>query len=354
MIGRFSLSGLSNGALNRRCRGRSRCHYLHLGRGSEGLDTTALTRIGATVAAFGIVGACIDFSLGRSGRKRVKEQLADWWFKLSTLQWRSFGREEVKFAVQKMDDIFGSFFSRRRLIILLMLFLCGIIFLYVPLLCDTNTELLLSRSYDFRYYTLIILTLIMSIVMFSISISFTRNISSFLAFFLPNSVIASVIEFSLVVFMSFVLLCYLGGVSLYIVLTILYTAKLLIAQTVYFAHWGSFIDWDIFKLFADNLFDPSRFSINYVFNSLFKIDNYCGDIKTVGLAFSHILSIFINVGRVLLSLAFLLSFLLCPIRDFLVGLLERLDDSDTPVFTLVLGGVAAVRKSIEEIAKAFS
>ena len=59
------------------------------------------------VAAFGVVGAFIDFYIGKPGQQRVRSWLETWWLRLSYVRWGNLGREEALFAVQVMDRLFG-------------------------------------------------------------------------------------------------------------------------------------------------------------------------------------------------------------------------------------------------------
>jgi len=54
----------------------------------------------------------VDFYIGKPGQRRVKDRLEMWWLRLSDVRWGNFGRGEALFAVQVMDRIFGSEFSR--------------------------------------------------------------------------------------------------------------------------------------------------------------------------------------------------------------------------------------------------
>jgi hypothetical protein len=69
-----------------------------------------------TVAACGVVGAFIDFYIGKRGQQRVKGWLETWWLRLSDVRQGNFGREEALFAVQILDGLFGRrLFSVRRI-----------------------------------------------------------------------------------------------------------------------------------------------------------------------------------------------------------------------------------------------
>ena len=77
------------------------------------IDESTLSSWGkalAIVAAFGVVGAFIDFYIGKPGQRRVRDWLETWWLRLSYVCWGNIGQEEALFAVQVMDRLFGKRF----------------------------------------------------------------------------------------------------------------------------------------------------------------------------------------------------------------------------------------------------
>jgi hypothetical protein len=89
----------------------------------------------ATVAACGVVGAFIDFYIGKPGQQRVRSWLETWWLRLSYVRWVNFGREEALLAVQVIDRLFGRrLFSVRRITAVAVITsasLCVILSLYL-------------------------------------------------------------------------------------------------------------------------------------------------------------------------------------------------------------------------------
>jgi hypothetical protein len=65
------------------------------------------------------------------------------------------------------------------------------------------------------------------------------------------------------------------------------------------------------------------------------------------------LSLFPAIGRLLLTLTFLGSFLLRPLQQPISTFWARVVESDKPVFTLVIGGGAAFAEALVHIAKIF-
>ena len=54
--------------------------------------------------------------------------------------------------------------------------------------------------------------------------------------------------------------------------------------------------------------------------------------------------------RLLLALSFFLSVLLRPLNAGLLAVTARIVESDKPIFTLVLGGLGAILKTVQDLA----
>jgi hypothetical protein len=70
---------------------------------------------------------------------------------------------------------------------------------------------------------------------------------------------------------------------------------------------------------------------------------------------AKILALLPNVARLIVALAFVLSFALRPLIQQPLSLLwRRIVESDKPIATMVLGGTAAAAKFVQEVAKALA
>ena len=70
-----------------------------------------------TIAACTGAGAFVDFYIGKSGQKRVRDWLETWRYRLSDIPVRAVGREEARNALRAIDYLFGpKLFSLKRLI----------------------------------------------------------------------------------------------------------------------------------------------------------------------------------------------------------------------------------------------
>jgi hypothetical protein len=158
----------------------------------------------ASIAAFGFVGALIDFFLSKSDQRRLKGWLETWWIKLSYVRWGNFGREEALFAVQMMDRGFGrKIYSIRRILSLIVIIVTAIIFRLAPLLVREDSFSRISFEYDFDT----ILLLITSII-FLISISITRFSAVIVAKRLEGKAYKNFLALLSLLLVQYVLLCY--------------------------------------------------------------------------------------------------------------------------------------------------
>jgi hypothetical protein len=162
-------------------------------------DTSSFVAIASTIAACAGIGAAVDFYLGKSGAQRINRRLEDWWLRLSYVKWRRFGQEEAQIAVERMDTLFGSFISLRRVKIVVVLIAVGCLATLIPYFCTQNEYLYEGFFSNPHTIALTAFIVISSAVAFSFSISVTRNISWFLAKCIPQGYFASLLEFLILV-----------------------------------------------------------------------------------------------------------------------------------------------------------
>src|SRR5215472_10124622 len=108
-----------------------------------------LTRILTAITIGGVLGAFIDFYIGKDGQRRVRDWLATWWLKFSYIRWDNIGHDEAIFAVSVMDRLFGRrLFSRRRWIaVALFTIIFGIYVLFLQAIKDMNFQWLTYREF---------------------------------------------------------------------------------------------------------------------------------------------------------------------------------------------------------------
>jgi|HubBroStandDraft_4_1064222.scaffolds.fasta_scaffold177132_2 hypothetical protein len=76
-------------------------------RATGGDALQSLGQILGTIGTCSAVGVFIDFYIGKSGQRRVKDRLETWWIKFSDIRWDTIGRAESEFAIHFMDRFFG-------------------------------------------------------------------------------------------------------------------------------------------------------------------------------------------------------------------------------------------------------
>jgi hypothetical protein len=123
-----------------------------------------------TVVACAGIGAFIDFYIGKSGQRRVKDCLETWWLKFSDVRWGALGREEALFAVQILNLLFGDrlFSARRMIVVSVWVFLGSLTIITVYRLGELYDLHLLSPYVWIAYFFLFCLaTLSVSITTFA-------------------------------------------------------------------------------------------------------------------------------------------------------------------------------------------
>jgi hypothetical protein len=133
------------------------------------------------IATFGGVGAFIDFLIGRTGQEKVKNLLFEWWVRFDDIQWKNFGKEEGLFAVKCIERWFGkNIWSFCRLFagwfIFLLLIAIGFSLSITPDRFPRFWYIEETSPYD------VIIALILPVLGFSISVSFTVIISYRMAY----------------------------------------------------------------------------------------------------------------------------------------------------------------------------
>jgi hypothetical protein len=74
---------------------------------------------------------------------------------------------------------------------------------------------------------------------------------------------------------------------------------------------------------------------------------------SINIGTDNVLSLISNGGRMLLTVVFILSYLLQPVQRTILALAARIIESDKPVFTLLFGGIAAISKFMKILLDGF-
>jgi hypothetical protein len=303
----------------------------------------------ATVAACGVIGAVVDFYIGRRGQERVRDWLETWWLRLSCVRWGNFGREEALFAVQVMDRLFGArLFSAKRITTAL-----GIIFVFGGLWILQLMTAYPQFSFEWRSLfdtsnSLLIATTFVSLVT---SISLTRFASARVALILARAPYLNLLGAILLLLFQYALLCYS---PVFVFSTHLWIGAIIHGAVEHSLTKSDAFDWllDVFKEMPQLTSLNLRKQIAMVAYLLtpdewdMKVDLYVQHL-------SHLLAAVPCLARLVVAAIFTGLFFLQSLQHSIMTLWARVIESDKPVFTLVFGGTAAVGKAIQEISKAF-
>jgi hypothetical protein len=307
----------------------------------------------APIAAFGFVGAFIDFYIGKTGQEAVKKRLEDWWIKSSYFRWREFGKEEALFAAGLIYRIFGTTFSIRRIQILGLIFLVvSAISVYIPLIYAPNEIWLGLRLQSIRQDNT---NIALVLVVFSLSITLTAIAARRMAKYVRNQPYLNLIGLLILVLFQYFMFCY--SQAIYLLLNTTIPILYLYAESPKFADYSTLRELitlslgDIWNWFSVEQLYPSvglaRIKIAMNFSIL-------DAAKTNGFVFELLMSVIVNVGRLIILCIFLFSYLLRPVRVPVMTIWARIIESEKPTFTLVFGGAAALLKAVQEVLKLFS
>jgi hypothetical protein len=327
------------------------------------------------IVAIGGLGAFIDFLIGRTGQERAKDFLLRWWMRFEDVRWRNFGREEGLFAAQLIEKCFGKrIWSVRRIAAALLFLILFLIVGYSEFIIFPSTKdfLCFGCKDDLLYYDrsinmlrslsssgniicahctnrdawpLGLISLFLSVVAFSISVSFTILLTSRMASLCGVGELRNIVIFVLMLFVNYLILAFWFPVTQVVKFN---EAKAFLAVAM-------FQDLTLLKSFVGDV-------ISAVFDNLSQIIRNLSlhNIRTIVSSFKEPVDLFAlslvtlcpSLFRFLLSIVFVSSFLLRPLVMRPVSLVwARIIESDKPVFTVIFGGAAAFATALNEAAK---
>ena len=324
------------------------------------VDLSGLRPALLTIAAFGGVGAFIDFWISKERKQKIRTKLEDWWLIFSDVKVKTFSYKEARYAVTVMDWLFGErllSFRRARGVALV-----SVLAALFPLVTIIRIESRFGRIVQ-GLTTPDTLAIAISLVMIALSISITR-------FFAVSAV--KILRYSPW-------------------LNISVTICLLLLQYCVFAAWLPLLEdsvglvssytsgWPVYVEQAGNILkgpgfegsnDVSRHVYDLVGDFLLRLKhvhlespqeiiqraNYAFEIfgplaqSFLGWSFATrqflwILAAIPNFGRFALTLAFTVLCLLKPLHQVFSTMLLRITESDKPIFTLLFSGGAAILKT---------
>ncbi|TDH58252.1 hypothetical protein E2C06_33605 [Dankookia rubra] len=311
------------------------------------------------VASFGALGAFIDFSLSEQQQKRIRSFLEEWWIRFSYVKLSNFGREELAFTIQSIDKFFGSsIFSVRRLISVSVIYFVSLLiaifinsFWQYSEILHNLRELFSGKSFSTAHGPALVVSFIMSML----SISLTRFVTLVIYRCCGRHSLVDFALFLTALFVQYVILCIWGFLSVDffhfindLMLVIFNGKEYQGFRSFYFEsslgilrfQYG--ISWLI-------IFSPSNL-LSRMRQQFDSEDSYIrlfwDDLlyHTIHLSL-HIL----NGSRFLVSLIFVISFLLKPFLETFSLLWRRAIESNKPIFTLVFGAAAGFCKIVADL-----
>jgi hypothetical protein len=325
-----------------------------------------------TIGVWSGVGAFADFLIGKAGRDRVRDRLEIWWLRFSYVRLRNFGCEEARLALAVLDRIFGQrFLSLRRLGSV-----SAIAFLFVAL----YTAIALVRgsfgtSY-FRNWSYGAIALASSLLAVAASISITRFAARKVTEGLSDGVIRNVLAFLFLTLLQF------GLIQLWVLNNILnhFTGLMADAATAIILHGGSGYNRPYTEYIMNRLYillyplilfgsDFRHMNISNISPNLFSLSEFrfsnelmlrvilsgggAHNAQSIAEIAALATQYTVTLIRFLVSVLFLVSYILRPLHAAISTVWLRILESEKPIFTLCFGGVASIAKGLDAIVKYF-
>jgi hypothetical protein len=330
------------------------------------------------MAALAGVGVFVDFLLGKSGQKSIRDRLESWWYRFDDVKWNNFGSKEAEYCVRLLDSYAGiRLFSWRRLSLSLVAFALAFIVSIglVVLAGDWSTWRASTRFFWLSQTTLIAIPIY--VASFAVSLSVMRLIAIAFTRVGGSSVLVAFAAFLALVLVHIALLIVWSPLVGWAQrgLTIVALVAIDSFERGYLALDSH---WPILRLHIQSteLFvrmNVEGFSRDVreigIFGWLLKPFTYAPEGRLLASVFPEpspgiqyatdvlrtTLDYMTNGLRILFALAFAASFLAGPIiRRPLSLIWRRVVEADKPVCTLVLGGTAAGAKFAQEAIKHFA
>ena len=283
------------------------------------------------IAACGGAGAFVDFFIGKHGQKKVRGWLEACWILMSDVRIRTFARDEAEFAYRVLRRFFGTSFSASRLKAwALLILIATMIWAVVRAFAMFNGD----QESNTPFASPILFTVLYSIISWWFAIS----VSIWLAQLLATKIRVSYLNAA---FFTCAFLVQIGflAYSYEIQMALIWTARGFNIQPTHSfpGHLGIYID---------NMRWLSTIELRHV------IAAFAVSSPGINGWLSYLISVllyFPGVLRLSLLVIFVLSYLLRPAQKIILLLLQRIVESDKPVFTLVCGALGALAKTLQSL-----
>lgn len=306
-----------------------------------------------------MLGGAIDFVIGPTRQKRLKDRLETWWLRLSYVRWRNLGREEALFAVQVMDRLFGSrLFSPRRVLVAIMSAFAFGGLIIVLVLLSSVAEFQWWNFFDAVHFVWLVIILFF----FATSFSITRIAAIVVARFLYISPFFSLFGLLFLLCFQYLLFCYWDFAFSSLILQLVMLQQ--IFASVFHSSLTSLRLSDIFSLLIWHTISTFHFTYAMASNGFYILPTwqltkigrlftpYNSDVSPSSfmLHLSGLLSLVPNLTRLSLMLIFVVSLLLQPLRRSIMIFWARVIENEKPVFTVALPLLFSGGAALYEIA----
>jgi hypothetical protein len=157
----------------------------------------------SVLVAFAGCGAFIDFWMGKNGQRNVRDRLETWWLILSDVSIHTFGRDEAIYSDQAIKAVFGSFCSVKRLLASIIIGLIALVlWASVPFLTHTGGW----KYFDVSMRPSYVVGVPVTILLFSLSISFTIFGAKTVANAMTSYTLVNIIIFVFVLILQYLLM----------------------------------------------------------------------------------------------------------------------------------------------------
>jgi len=289
----------------------------------------SLWNAAAAAGGLAFIGSLIDFLISRQAKATIKAKLEDWWLRFDDVQWGNFGRREAAAVVEIIDQWVGPrlwSWKRWRFSLLMNGVLCafaicfGVIYYSMINVQTFSVEIPLQNLMLYPGF----------VVTFSISLSLTRSIASFVGRHCTGTFL-DVGTYVLMLAAHWLLWCYWGAVSILIPMAPLILFFALSAGLDAF-------EWHLVWSDASEL-------MPHLIGGWFPVLDYqlLGPVHrnrplAVEFVYKIAMDVVTNGLRIGFFAVFLASYLFRPVIQRVISWLWlRVLESNLPVFTLVFG-----------------
>lgn len=280
-------------------------------------------------AACGGCGAFVDFFIGKAGQKNVRKVVETWWIKLAELPSKYYSRAEAEFAYNFLVRYVGKLLSLQRLKAVLFIF-CACILIWimvlsldVPLFNPMDSS---RPKYSFKYK---LLFLFIHLLLLWISLSFT--------IFLVGKIKYIITDSALLNFFIYILFFTIQLFSIFLVPVL---------QVISISYGTDYFEGRL---------QASLFQIiNFILTDI----NFVSRLKELLSKTAPTFGELVRYNGLLISLAptaircglmfvFLVSFMLRSFHVSILLFLQRLVESEAPIFALLGSAIGFTAKLIQ-------